>query len=180
MKARVLVVDDHPANRLAYQVVLENDYTVYTAESGPRALELAGLMDFAAILLDVHMPLMDGYETCRALRRKESTIHTPILMMSALQTSARHLSQAYQAGATDFLFCPSDPDFLLFKVAVYAQMSGRHGALLTRVNQLTELLASLRGELDKTVPVESGLRARIRDLESLIHDLRKQAVAAPF
>lgn len=178
MKPRVLIVDDHPANRLAYQVVLENDYTVYTAESGRRALELAALMDFAAILLDVHMPLLNGYDTCRELRKRESTRHTPVLMLSALRSDVSHLNQAYEAGATDFLSCPSDPDFLRFKVAVYAQMSARHEALSSRVKQLTELLSSLRAELDKTVPVESGLRARIRDLETLIHDLRRQAVAA--
>jgi len=68
LKPRVLVVDDHSANRLAYESILENDFTVALAGSGPEALEMVRREEFAVILLDVRMPGMDGFEVAERLR----------------------------------------------------------------------------------------------------------------
>lgn len=175
-----MIVDDHPANRMAYEAVLEGDYTVYTANSGAEALELARRMEFSVILIDVRMPMMDGFETATRLRRIENTRHTPFVFTSAVDKSLAHVSQGFNAGATDYLFSPVDPDFLKYKVAVYAQMYLRNEALRLQIQELNDLLRSLRSEFDKTVPVESSLKARIRQLENVIEELNRQAITLPF
>src|SRR5688500_17277247 len=116
-KPRILIVDDHPANRLAYETVLEGGYTIFLAESGPQALELTRRVEFAVILLDVRMPEMDGYETAVQLRRRDTTRHTPIVFTSAIDQSLSHVNRGFGVGATDYIFSPVDPEFLKFKVA---------------------------------------------------------------
>lgn len=179
-KPRVLVVDDHPANRMAYEAVLEHDYTIYLAESGAQALELAQKVEFAVILLDVRMPIMDGFETAVALRKRDTTKFTPIVFTSAVDKSLTHVNQGFVVGATDYLFSPVDPEFLKFKVSTYAQMYLRNEALRLQIHQLNDLLTSLRAEFDRTVPIESSLKARIRQLESVIEELNRQAISSPF
>ncbi|MGH7341289.1 MAG: response regulator, partial [Candidatus Rokuibacteriota bacterium] len=71
VRPRILVVDDHPANRMAFLAVLEDSYSVYLAESGKAALELALQQEFAVILLDVRMPDLDGHQTAKLLRQRE-------------------------------------------------------------------------------------------------------------
>src|SRR5262245_58482935 len=99
-KPRVLIVDDTPANRYAFQSLLEEDYTVYIAGTGRRALELARIEEFAVILLDVRMPEMDGFETAERLRRLDKVRFTPILFTSAYDKTMGQLTRGYVAGAT--------------------------------------------------------------------------------
>lgn len=179
-RPRVLIVDDHPANRMAYESILERDYSVYLADSGAQALELAEREEFAVILLDVRMPMMDGFETAVALRRREKTRYTPIIFTSAIDKTLNHVSQGFTVGATDYLFSPVDPEFLRFKVSTYAQMFLRNESLRLQIVQLNELLDSLRAELERSAPVESGLKARIRQLERVIDELKRQAITEPF
>src|SRR5690242_10066750 len=82
-KPRVLIVDDHPANRMAFRNLLEPLYTIAIASNGMEALLSTEQHDFAVILLDVRMPGMDGFEVAEKLRRAERTRHTPIVFMSA-------------------------------------------------------------------------------------------------
>lgn len=171
---RILVVDDYPANRMAVELVLEPDYQVVLADSGRKALELASKEEFAVILLDVRMPDMDGLETATRLRRMETARTVPIVFTSAVDQSLGHVNQGFQAGATDYLFSPVDPAFLKFKVDTYAQIQLRNGALREQIQQLTEALRALRAELERNAPVEGALRTKIRRLEALNDDLRRQ------
>jgi CheY-like chemotaxis protein len=179
-KPRVLIVDDTPANRYAFQSVLEDDYTIYIAGSGRRALELAVHEEFAVILLDVRMPEMDGFETAEALRKLEKVGHTPIIFTSAYDKTMGQLTRGYVAGATDFLFSPVDADLLKLKVATYVQIYLRSEALRIQIHQLNVTLQSLQAELAKRGPAENGLKARIRELEEVIEELNRQTVGSLF
>jgi CheY-like chemotaxis protein len=170
-KQRVLIVDDNPANRLAFQTVLEPDYEVHVVESGRQAIDLAQREEFAVILLDVRMPVMDGYETATRLRRLRGMAYTSIIFTSAVDKAQSHVNQGFVAGATDYLFSPVDPEFLKFKVATYANMFERNESLRLQIVQLNEIVRSLRAE---TEPSEAFQEARIRQLESIIRELQQQ------
>lgn len=83
MYDRILIVDDHPDNLEILEDVLGDDYEIATAACGEEALELAETFRPALILLDIMMPGIDGYETCRRLRATPSLRHTKIMMISA-------------------------------------------------------------------------------------------------
>jgi response regulator RpfG family c-di-GMP phosphodiesterase len=179
-KPRVLVVDDHPANRLAFETVLESDYTVFLAESGRQALELTLKVEFAVILMDVRMPEMSGYDTAAELRRRPSTRFTPIIFTSAVDQTLSHMNHAFAVGATDYIFSPVDAGFLKFKVATYAGMFLRHEALQLKVERLTELLRSVRDEVRRNVSSDIPLMDKIGQLDEVIGELKRQAVNLPY
>jgi two-component system, sensor histidine kinase and response regulator len=180
VKARVLIVDDNAANRYAFQSVLDDDYTVYVAGSGRRALELARVEEFSVILLDVRMPEMDGFETAEALRKLEKVRYTPIIFTSAYDKTLAQLTRGYVSGATDYLFSPVEADLLKLKVATYVQIYLRNEALRLQIHQLNLTLQSLQTELARRDPLESGLKARIRELEEVIGELNRQTVGEMF
>jgi two-component system sensor kinase FixL len=119
-KAKVLIVDDRPANLLAYRVILEAlDEELIEARSGPEALAQLRAHDFAVVLLDVNMPGMDGFETAKAIRDTEHQSHVPIIFLTAFSDDLRS-AEAYAHGAVDFLQTPVVPAILRAKVKVLA------------------------------------------------------------
>jgi CheY-like chemotaxis protein len=179
-KPRVLVVDDRPANRLAFETVLEGEYTVFLAESGRQALELTSKVEFAVILLDVRMPEMNGYEAAAELRRRPATRHTPILFTSAYDQTLPHMNQAFAAGATDYICSPVDADFLKFKVATYAGMFLRHEALRLQVERLRGLFRSLRREIQEHASGDAAWMTTFGQVDEAIGELNRQSVRLPF
>ncbi len=123
LKASILLVDDTPANLLTLGVVLEPlGQRLVEARSGEEALRHLLREDFAAILLDVAMPGMDGYETARLLRGRERSRLTPVLFITAYQPSPEGLVGAYSLGAVDFLVKPIVPVILRSKVSVFVEL----------------------------------------------------------
>ncbi len=116
MTARILVVDDIPANaRLLEAKLTQEYYQVAIAQSGEAALQLAADWHPDLILLDVMMPGMDGYEVCRSLKADMVTQHIPVVMVTAL-SEARDRVMGLEAGADDFLTKPLDDDLLFARV----------------------------------------------------------------
>ena len=116
MTARVLIVDDVPANTKLLQAKLTAEYyQVETAADGFAALRMAHSWQPDLILLDVMMPGMDGYETCRRLKSDGQTLHVPVVMISALGDPAERL-RGLEVGADDFLTKPIDYDTLLARL----------------------------------------------------------------
>ena len=116
MTARILIVDDVPANTRLLQAKLTAEYyQVETAHDGYEALRLAQSWQPDLILLDVMMPGMDGYQTCRQLKTDQSTVHIPVVMVTALGDSTERL-RGLEVGADDFLTKPVEYDTLLARV----------------------------------------------------------------
>ena len=106
MPGRILVVDDVATNRLIARAKLVASYfDVIEAESGEQAIELAEREQPDLILLDVLMPGIDGFETCRRLKAGRTTLHIPVVMLTALDQQADRL-RGLDAGADDFLSKP--------------------------------------------------------------------------
>jgi CheY-like chemotaxis protein/anti-sigma regulatory factor (Ser/Thr protein kinase) len=119
----VLLVDDRRENRLALRAVLEPlGLGIVEAGSGEEALREVLVQDFAVILLDVHMPGMDGFETAAVIKGRERSRETPIIFLTAAQADLQQALTGYEAGAVDFLLKPFDPLVLRSKVAVFADL----------------------------------------------------------
>jgi PAS domain S-box-containing protein len=115
----VLIVDDDERNAFAAVQALEGlGHELVVARSGDEALRRLLHDDFAVILLDLHMPGMDGYETAALIRSRKRTSRTPIVFLTAIFRDEAHIFKAYSAGAVDMVFKPVDPFILRSKVSV--------------------------------------------------------------
>ena len=173
-KPRVLIVDDHPANRLAFETLLEENYTVNVAASGYQALELTLREEFAVILLDVKMPGMDGFEVAELLRKRERTSHTPIVFISAYDQTVLQMKKGYIVGATDFIFSPVDEELLKFKVATYAHIFLRNEALRFQIRDLEATVAALREDFRGRGSSDASILGRIKSLEGNVEGLKRE------
>ena len=156
----LLLVDDRRDNLLAMETILERpEYNLVSVQSGQDALAEMARRSFAAVLLDVQMPDMDGFEVARLMRGRAATRHTPILFVTALNKSSEHVFRGYEAGAVDYLFKPLDPDVLIPKIQVFADLSRQRQQLETEIQRRREAesrLASLNRELESKVAARSA------------------------
>jgi len=121
--ARILCVDDRRTNLLALRAAFAlPDYEVVDAESGAEALALTEKFDFAVILLDVQMPVMDGFQTAKLIRQTARSKNTPIIFLTANYPNEQHALLGYEAGAVDYLFKPFNIEVLRAKVAVFVDL----------------------------------------------------------
>ncbi|MBI4820978.1 MAG: PAS domain S-box protein [Deltaproteobacteria bacterium] len=122
-RVNILVVDDKPDKLKALCSVLEGlGENVVTADSGKEALRLMLRQDFALILLDVHMPVMDGFETASLIRQRPRSERTPIIFITAINATETHASRGYSLGAVDYIFAPVAPEVLRAKVTVFIDL----------------------------------------------------------
>ena len=130
-RAKILLVDDTPENLISLEAALEGlGQDLVLASSGTQALRHLLEDDFAAVLLDVKMPEMDGFQTAELIRARKRSRHTPILFLTGYK-SDEQLFRGYDLGAVDFLFKPIVPEILRSKVKVFVELS-RNNALLQR------------------------------------------------
>ena len=116
----ILVIDDDPdQRRLIERVLTASGYRVLTAIDGQAGVAAAESHRPDLIVLDVMMPRLNGYQTCRALRQSSRTASTPILILTTKQEPADEF-WATQVGANEFLTKPVDVPGLLAAVARYA------------------------------------------------------------
>lgn len=117
-KANVLLVDDHPANLLALEAILQDlGHNLVQAHSGEEALTRLREVEVALVLLDVRMPGLDGFQTARRIRGQQRSQHTPIIFLSAQEGDEFPATEAYKLGAVDYLVMPLVPEVVRAKVA---------------------------------------------------------------
>jgi CheY-like chemotaxis protein len=125
-KVNILVVDDNQANVNALEALLDGpDRRVFTALSGDEALRILLKEDVAAILLDVKMDIMDGYETARLIRSRDKSHDIPIIFLSAYHQDELDIQKGYALGAVDFLFRPIAPSIIKAKVNCFVALAKR-------------------------------------------------------
>ena len=149
---KILLVDDTPENLVSLEAALSGlGEELVLAHSGNEALRHLLDDDFAAILLDVSMPDMDGFETAELIRSRPRSRQTPILFLTGYRNE-EHLFRGYDLGAVDFLFKPIVPEVLRSKVAVLVE--------LTRGNvKLREQAEELRKQADVLRKAEQKIRS---------------------
>ncbi len=160
-RQKILIVDDLPANLVALRELLKPiDAEVIEAGSGNDALALTVEHDFAALLVDVDMPVMDGFEFAELTRGVEKTRTTPIIFITAAFKDREHRIKGYRTGAVDYIEKPIDEEILLSKVQVFLDLD--HGK-----KEIERLNRELSRSLDELKESEE----RFRDLYDNAPDL---------
>ena len=152
-RVKVLLVDDRQDKRLALSAVLEDlDLELVTAQSGRDALRMVLIHEFAVILLDVSMPLMDGFETASLIRQRKQTEHLPIIFITAFRDTDDQASRGYALGAVDYIFAPVIPAVLRAKVSVFIDLFKKNREIKRQSELLKieseHLVSSLENRID--------------------------------
>src|SRR6201997_1839635 len=168
-RANILLVDDRDDKLLALETVLaELGQRVVLARSGIEALRLLLQHAVAVIVLDVHMPGMDGFETAALIRQRQNSELTPIIFISAVNYSEIHLVRGYSLGAVDYILAPIVPEILRAKVSFFVD-------LYKKTEQL-KLQAEIQSRLARAEAsrqeAEAANSAKDRFLAMLSHELR--------
>ena len=154
----VLLVDDHEENLLALEVTLDlPGVTLVKASSGAAALRCMLRESFAAILLDVSMPEMDGFEVARLIKLRVRSRHIPIVFLTAAIKDVESIYRGYEVGAVDYILKPIDADVVRAKVAVFVELYRRGEEIARQAEQLREAeqrrreteIAELRGATER-------------------------------
>jgi len=133
---KILLVDDTPENLVSLEAALSGlGEDLVLANSGKEALRHLLNDDFAAILLDVRMPEMDGFETAELIRSRPRSRQIPILFLTGYRNE-EHLFRGYDLGAVDFLFKPIVPEVLRSKVAAFVELSRSNAKLKEQADTL--------------------------------------------
>jgi signal transduction histidine kinase len=196
-RVQILLVDDRAENLLALEAILEPlGQELTRASTGPEALRKVLETEFAAILLDVQMPGMNGFEVAEIIKSREKSRTIPIIFLSAISKEDAYVFKGYSMGAVDYVFKPFNPDVLRSKVAVFVDLYmkqreiQRQGDLL-RESQKRELelehrtslleaearsaakLSQMNEELHRRqIALEQAMGARNRFYASMSHELR--------
>ncbi len=135
----ILVVDDRPEGIMAIQAVLTDPaYNIIPASSGNEALRALLHNDFAVILMDVQMPIMNGFDTAEVIKTREKSRDIPIIFMSAINQDEAYVYQGYGVGAIDYIMKPFDPFILKSKVAIFVDMFRKNTLIREQAQKLYE------------------------------------------
>ena len=138
-RTAILVVDDQPENLVVLRGTLSRrEYDIVEASSGAEALKKILKQDFAVIVMDVLMPIMDGYETAWLIRQRDASKDIPIIFLTATDTDVANIYKAYSVGAVDYLVKPVDTNILRAKVAVFVDLYRKGQRIHAQDAQLRE------------------------------------------
>ena len=155
---KLLVIDDIPANlEMIGNYLEEAGYEVIAAQDGKKGIEIAARTRPQLILLDILMPGIDGFETCRLLKENLSTRDIPVIFLTSLTERELKIT-GFEAGGVDYITKPVQIDEVLARVKI-------HVSLQTMQQQLAEQNVRLQGEIEVRQGVEAQLRETQADLE---------------
>jgi signal transduction histidine kinase len=166
--AAILLVDDRPANLLAYEAVLASlGHRLVRAGSGAEALTHLLREDFALVLLDVHMPDMDGFQTASLLQAHASVGRVPIIFVTASSRDVEQVVKGYSSGAVDFLYKPIEPDVLRSKARVFVELFQK----TEQIKRQSALLLAHARERHALAAAQEAVRLRDDFLSIASHEL---------
>ncbi|KAF0204991.1 MAG: response regulator containing a CheY-like receiver domain and an HD-GYP [Gallionellaceae bacterium] len=173
-KSSLLVVDDTPENIDVLHGILSEDYIVKVATSGQMALKIVAMQPPDLILLDVMMPVMDGYEVCRQLKENQATRHIPVIFITARNKVADE-AKGFELGAADYISKPVSPPIVRARVRAHLALADQRYYLQELVVERTSELERSNQKLEKTYLAmiqQLGRAADYRDNETGLHVLR--------
>ncbi len=174
-QSTILVVDDTPANLSSLTDYLKGEgYKTLIASNGAIALERAGYIQPDLILLDVLMPGIDGFETCRRLKAHDVTRDIPVIFMTAL-TSIEDKVNGFEAGGVDYVTKPIQHEEVLARVSTHLRIRELTQSLEAQAAEIRTLNAQLDAE-NTQIKAELREAERLADIgkitSSLSHEIR--------
>lgn len=171
-KVNLLLVDDSEANLIAMRAILEDlGENLISVNSGKRALRTLLDQDFAVVLLDVDMPLIDGFEVATMMRQVQKLKHTPIIFLTALYQNESSVAKGYALGAVDYIFKPIEPEILRAKVRFFIELYRKSA----EIAEQAELLRETNRRLDDlNLNLERRVNERTEQLEIAVADLERE------
>ena len=168
----ILIVDDRPENILSLSSILKlHSFEVDTAGSGEEALKKTLKTEYSLIILDVQMPMMDGFEVAEFLSGNNSTRDIPIIFLSAVNTDKKFITKGYSSGAIDYIIKPIDPDILILKVKTLHTLYEQKRAL----NQAQQ---TLKAEVEFRKKAQQQLTEKAHELNSILASIPQVAFTA--
>lgn len=165
-KLKILIVDDSELNRELLAGMLEDEYEIYQVENGKKAIDILeeNREQFKLVLLDINMPVMDGYEVLSIMKRRKWLDKIPVIVISA-EISGESVKKAYELGASDYFVRP-------FNVAI----------VLRRVRNMITLYDNISSNLKDAVTMLSTIFYRILkiDLEADSYEIIEQGNSDPL
>jgi PAS domain S-box-containing protein len=169
-KVNILIVDDHPENLLALEALLSDlGQNIVRADSGMEALRLLLHQEFALILLDVDMPIINGFETAALIRDRDRSRHTPIIFLTAVNKAEQHVFKGYALGAVDYLTKPFVPEILRSKVVAFIELHKRTVEVKRQAILLQQMVQELEGNNQEITQLYSELESE-RDFMTTVLD----------
>jgi CheY-like chemotaxis protein/signal transduction histidine kinase len=176
----ILIVDDNKNNLFTLQTLIEEHIkaNIIKAESGEDALQILLQEQIDLIILDVQMPVMDGFETAQMIRSRKKTQHIPIVFLTAAYKSEQFKQKGFEIGAADYLTKPIDANQLINRIQSYLrfifQERKHHQQLEQKVRERTaELLESnrkLQAEIIERQQIEAELQQARDQLELRVQE----------
>lgn len=163
---RILAIDDNQDNLIALKAVLKDAFPgirVFTALNGAAGIELALKENPYVILLDIVMPGMDGFETCRRLKSLKTVQHIPVLFLTAVRSDTRSRIEAIQAGGEGFLAKPIDEAELIAQIRAMAKIKQANEFKRDEKIRLATLVAERTRELEDSRAAALGLLRELRE-----------------
>jgi putative two-component system response regulator len=180
-KPTILVVDDAPDNIMVLSVLLRDQYKVKVAPNGLKALQVAVTQPPPdLILLDVMMPELDGYETCRRLKADPMTADVPIIFLTA-RIEPEDEALGLSVGAVDYITKPISPSIVLARVATQLRLRQAQQALKEHNQRLEQAVAERTRDLvrlQEAIILAMASLAESRTHETNNHIRRTQAFVA--
>ena len=145
--ANILVVDDTPANlRLLAGILIQQGYNVRPVRDGNQALSIAETIAFDLILLDINMPIMDGYEVCEKLKANPNTRGIPVIFISALSDVLDKI-KAFGVGGVDYVTKPFQVEEVLARVETHLTLQNLQNNLQSKNDELAQTNERLNATL---------------------------------
>src|SRR4051812_8213441 len=158
----ILIVDDEVRNLDVLESILyAPGYRLVRATSANQALLSLMEEEFAVLVLDINMPVMNGIELANLIKQRKRNQHIPILFLTAYYQDEKFVLEGYEIGAVDYLTKPVNPQILRAKVAVFADLHRLHSAL-------AESHAALEREIVQRQLAQESLRLINQELESRV------------
>ena len=146
-KFKILIVDDNPKNiQLVASILQEKNYSLAFATSGEKALQSVENIQVDLILLDVMMPGLNGYETCKRLKENPKTSKIPIIFLTA-RTDKKSIVDGFLAGGVDYVAKPFNAKELLMRIKTHLQLKEYEDNLEEKVHELTKEIEATQREV---------------------------------
>lgn len=150
---KILVIDDNTDNLITFEAIMREampDSEVITARSGEEGITRALQTDPDAIVLDILMPGMDGFETCRELKRDERLRDIPVVFLTAMRSDRDSRVKALELGAEAFLTKPIDSVELTAQVGAMVKVKAANRLLRDEKDHLERLVAERTADLERS------------------------------